>query len=232
MLGLVASAALAQDSMNPEKIVYRHLEAIGGKKALRSINTIVRKGTLSLGPQGPEIPFDIYSKRPNSTRQELEFQGNQIILATDGSKAWQINPLSGSPDAQEMPPALAEHFMRTAYMDDIFFENMKTRGVTLKYVAGEEDDGHQFHHVLVTFADGHEQQRYYDKQSGLLTKITQTQPTQTGQAEITTTFHDWRAFNGLKYPVKMETSAGQTLVFEETKINMALEDSLFQIPVQ
>ncbi len=231
MTALLTPALPAQDETDPLKIVHQHLDAIGGEKALKSVNTIMRKGKLSLGPQGPEIPFDIYTKRPNRTRQELEFQGNQIILATNGTMAWQLNPLAGATEPAEMPPAQAKSFMRGAFVDGIYFENMEKRGVKLRYVAEVEEDGRHFQHLLVTFGDGHEQHRFYDKQSGLLTKIKQTQPSQNGEQEVTTTFREWRSYKGLKFPLKMETSAGQTMVFEETEVNVPLEDSLFEIPV-
>ncbi len=225
LLALTAGAAWAQ---TPEQIINAHLQAIGGKKAFKSIKNVRREGKVEIAAQGLSLDMVTYAMRPNLLRQEIQFQGATIVQACGGEKAWAINPLSGSDKPIEMPEPLKSFFLRTAFFDDLFFGNAEKRGVTLAYQGSEDQEGEARHHLKAVFSNGHEQHRFYDAKTGLIASIRQNQPSQTGQlVEVVTKFSDWRDVDGVKYPFRIETSAGQVVVFNKTETNVSIDKSIF-----
>lgn len=227
---VIGTTSFAQDA---NAIVHAHAEAVGGRKAMKAVKTIRRTATISLSDQGPSIPGVFMQKRPNKTRQEFVFQGQTIVQGFDGTNAWVINPLSGSTDAQKIPEPRATEVKRLAFIDDILWENIETRGIKLAYKGKEDIEGQPHHYVLVTYADGFQQHRYYNAATRFLHKVRQVQMDPTGQqVETVTTFEDYRPVEGLNYPHKIINSVGQTVVFEETELNVRLEDSQFNMPAK
>jgi len=224
-VALAACAALAQ---SPAEIIARHLEALGGRDAYKAVETIRRVGTIQSPQQGTEAKLTIYAKRPNLLRHEIEVQGTLIVQAHDGERVWAVNPFSGSSEPQFLPEEAGVNLKRQAQFDDLFFDNPKKLGVTLRYQGEDEQDGRKLHCLSVVYSNGHEQRRYYDAETGLLYSVSQRQPDPAGgEVEVRTTLHDWRVVGGLKFVHRIETSSGQTILFTDIAVNESIKSDLF-----
>ena len=225
-LGLGALPLVAQ---SPEAIVNAHINAIGGESAYMAMKSVKQKGILKLEAQGLELPFTVYRKDPNLLLQEVSLQGAKIVQASDGAQYWHINPGLGVLEPEPIPESFLDSFKRTAYLHDIVFEKRSSGKIKLKSVGSENIEGHDCHQIQVTLEDGHQQQRFYAKNTGLLLMIRQIQPLPTGgQGEVSTYFGGYRDAGGIKLPHEIRT-AGQTVTFSETEINVPIKDEIFSM---
>ncbi len=219
--------SFAADGPDARSIINRHLEAIGGAKAYKAIHSVRREGVLKIPAQGAELPFVLITKRPQKLHQTLTFQGNDIIQASDGKEIWGLNPLAGDTEPGQLEGELKEHVERKSWFDDLFFEIDESRSIELAYKGTLDEDDQTLHHVLVTYGDGHAENRYYSSKTGLLVKTIQNQTGPAGQIEVVSTYSNWKKAGGVLFPTKMETSTGQSVDFTKVEVNVDTPDSLF-----
>ena len=222
--------SFAQDA---RAIVLAHGEAIGGKNAVKAVQTIRRTASITLSANGPTIAGVFLQKRPNKTLQEFVIQGQTLTQGFDGTQAWFVNPLAGSSEPKAVPETKAKAVERLAYFDDILWENLEGRKIELAYEGEAVIEGQRHHQVLVTFPDGYQQHRLYNAETHLLYQVRQMQQNSTGETvETVTSFEDYRQVGDLKYPYKIVNSLGQSLLFEKTELNVPIEDWRFAMPTK
>lgn len=137
-------------------VVEAYLEAIGGRKALGKIDSLVLEGTLTEGRN--QYDFTFYRKTPDRGRHERLLQARygeeiKIITGFDGEQAWTWDQ-SGDypyPDIMEGKPAalfrrkcpIFGPFFRPGLEPVIFsFEGEKTyRGIPVKMIRAWYGDG-------------------------------------------------------------------------------------------
>ena len=88
MAFLAISFISAQDI---DKILDNHFKAIG-QKNLKKVETLEVTGKALI--MGMESPLEMFSKRPDKSRVNIEYQGSQINQGYDGVTAWMVNPSS------------------------------------------------------------------------------------------------------------------------------------------
>src|ERR1044072_3507487 len=98
-LALAVGVAGAASAQTADELVAKNLKAKGGLEALKAVQGMKITGRVTLpgagGGGGMEIPMTIVTKPPNRFRQESEVNGQKIVVAFDGTKAWMINPMMG-----------------------------------------------------------------------------------------------------------------------------------------
>jgi outer membrane lipoprotein-sorting protein len=225
---LLARPAAAQTAVavNVDELVARNLQARGGAEALKGIQTL--KMTARFMNLGMEMPMTTYGKRPNLTRKELTITGQKIVFVFDGDKAWQINPLQGSPSAVDITgPELA--MIRQESDFDSPFVDYKARGFTITFVGTETIDGRQLHHLKVT-RNGVTQDCYLDATTGLEARTVNQSP----MGQLVQEFLDYRPVQGIQMPFIVRTLQNGARVaeikFDAVEINGPVDDSLFQKP--
>ncbi len=87
---------------NAREVAERCLQAYGGTDKFASIKSWTFKGEIN-DVDGNRMPFRFYSKEGDKLRLELTISGKTIILASDGKRYWNINPMSGITKAEPMP---------------------------------------------------------------------------------------------------------------------------------
>src|SRR3569833_1635925 len=116
LLGLAGLIALpghavtsSLPSMAVEQIVNRNLQARGGAAAWKALNTMSWQGEMGAGASSYEavtakgtlerrtrpekkLPFAIEFKRPNKSRQELQFNGQTAVQVCDVSHGFKFRP--------------------------------------------------------------------------------------------------------------------------------------------
>ena len=70
-----------------DEVIAKNLEARGGAKKLRSIQTLLMTGTLSFGDASS--PITVKVRRPNQIREDFQVQGNAWVRAYDGATGWE-----------------------------------------------------------------------------------------------------------------------------------------------
>jgi outer membrane lipoprotein-sorting protein len=225
---LMAMIAVSAGAQTVDEIFDKAIEAAGGRDAFKANNTMTVTGTVNITAMGMELPFTAYYMRPNKMRMESEYQGMTIIQATDGEKAWQINPMMGSTEASEIGGEQGAGFIKQADFDGPFMDYAE-KGITPEFIGTETIDGEELHVVKVTYPDDFSMNAYFDVATGLARMLKM----ETSVGEVTMTFADYRKAGGLLIPFSMEQSAMgmvTTITYDEIKFNEPIDESIFDMP--
>ncbi|HUL74726.1 MAG TPA: hypothetical protein VLT86_16565 [Vicinamibacterales bacterium] len=224
VVALVGVRLAAQDL---DDIVAKNLQAKGGADKLQAVQTL--KQTAHVTFQGMTGTVTVYGKRPNLMRQEIALGGQTVVNAFDGTTAWSINPLRGSPEPIAVSgPQAADIKLQADF--DAPLVNYKSKGYTLELVGIETVGAKKAYHLKLTSKDGRIQHLYLDTDTNLEMKIV----TDTEAGPIENDLSDYRDVNGLKLPFSMRTLSGVTVLgqiaVDTVEVNPKIDDSIFKMP--
>jgi hypothetical protein len=224
-----AERAKAADA-EAERILLRHVEALGDEESLRSVRSRVLRGVAEWSPLGITGKVDIYYKAPNKTLTVFEVPGRgQFIEAFDGRYGWLQTPFTGALDFNRCSLEAARRKSEGIY-------NLKVREafsrLTLK---GTRKLGQRETYVVeATPVAGLPQVLHFDTESGLLVRVDMVRESPGAQyIPSSVTFDDFATLDGVKIPTLIrQTFPDFTLSIRiyEMKHNTRLEDNLFDRP--
>jgi outer membrane lipoprotein-sorting protein len=228
MVVLVAtSVSTAQDL---DKILDNHFETIGQKELL-DVKTIQATGKAVM--MGMESPFQMAAKRPNKVRITIEFQGAQIIQAYDGETAWMINPMMGSADPMDVTGPEADGMIESSDMDGQLW-NYKEKGHQLELEGTEEVDGTEAYVLKLTKKNGNIDYYYLETESYLILKMKSKTMMNGSETESETLLSNYQEIDGYIMAFTIEQKVGGqtaiTIMMDDVKSNVSLEDSIFSKP--
>ena len=231
-LSFVAVFAAIGHAQSVDEIVAKNLESRGGIEKWKSIQSMKVTGTIDAG--GRTIGLTAWSKRPNLSRQEMTFQGQQMVQAFDGTHVWVLSPGAADNKPQEVKGAQADLARAQAEFDSVLLD-YKEKGHKVELVGKETDEGHDVYHLRVTRKGGEVQHYFLDADTGIERKITSTLKGPSGEtATATIEFGDFRDVDGLKAPFSIKNILDGRLISRVTvsrvEFNVPVEDSLFQMP--
>jgi hypothetical protein len=203
-----------------EAVIARHVAAIGGEAALRSIKTLRLNGrSISLGGERPLLRVH---KQPGLIRQQAP--GSQDYMAGDGQTLWYI----GQTGRQQM----SQPWTKGLICDRIDgnFLDYTPRGIRYEFLGLEafETEPTVLYHLKRTFADGYFEELYFDVDSGLLRMIKYQ-----GYDDSCRYFLEYRDIGGILFPhlnmrVFDRLTPPHVFVVDEVKVNESYPDSFFE----
>jgi hypothetical protein len=235
-LGLGAACVLAltmaraaDDLPKAETIMDRYVEATGGKAAYQKHHTEIQKGIIELAAMGIKGAVTTYSAEPNKSYSEIELPGlGKTREGTDGTVFWSLSAMMG-PHVKEGPEKaqaqIAARFNAELNWRDIF-KDAKTTGV-------DTVDGKQCYKVELTPAEASAITQCYDKQSGLMVKMTMTAQGPMGEQTVDSFTTDYRKEGDVLMPHKIrQTVAGQEIVVsvDSVTFNPEIPKDKFDLP--
>ena len=79
-----------------QTIIDRHIEAVGGRAAIKSHNSVNIKGSVSIPANGMTGTLEVFAARPNKTLIKTTLAGiGEVMEGFDGTVAWSISPMTG-----------------------------------------------------------------------------------------------------------------------------------------
>jgi hypothetical protein len=136
------------NAQSAQEIVNHHIEALGGKEKLQSLNSVYLEG-LAVLPNGAELHTRSWRVYDRLYRQELDFGMGKIIFIVTPSKGWTANPSTGGafkPLAPEELKALQTEIDPAGPLVDY-----GTRGNKIEYAGADTVDGTPCVRVKVSF---------------------------------------------------------------------------------
>lgn len=237
---LILSAVLAQgawaEDMTLEQVLEKHAEARGGEEAFAAIDTAKVTAKMVMG-QGMEAPMTLYVKEPGKMRMDMVFQGASIVQAWDGEKGWQIMPLMGNLDPQELSEEETRQFKRQDLVRGLLL-TYQDHGYEAEYLGVEEIEGTPAHKIKISLEDDDVAYCYLDTDYYMefLREMVGVNP-QTGQTGTTmVTLGDYKEVAGVMMPYTMDVKAegapsGMTMTIETIEVNQGdVPDDLFEMP--
>jgi outer membrane lipoprotein-sorting protein len=241
-LALAMGVAGAAHAQTAEELVAKNLKAKGGIDNLKAIQGMKITGRVMLpgagGGGGMEIPMTIFTKRPNRFRHESEFNGQKIVVAFDGTKAWMINPMLGPNGPQALEGPRLEMVRQQANDLDGPLVDYKAKGTTIAVLGVETVDGKRMNKLKVTPKAGPPVTLYLDAETGLEAKTVMEAPADAAgpgapAATLESIFSNYQAVGNLTMPYTIQQKAnGQVMQINIDKIELSpgADDSLFTMP--
>lgn len=231
LLLLVFSLGAARGSAQTvDEIVAKNLDAKGGVERLKAITGLKLIGKGRSG--GVEYPITVYMKRPDLVRQEMMVNGQRIIQAYDGQRAWFVNPLVGvtTPQEIERPPSGGAP---SAPDFDGPLLNYKEKGVTIELQGMDTVDGKPAQKLKLDRKGLPSVTLYLDAETGLDVRSV-TEIEQPERVRIENRVLNYRQVQGLMLPFEVRTLVnGQEqsrLTIESVEISPLLDEKLFRNP--
>jgi hypothetical protein len=216
-----------QRGPDPDAIISKFVEAVGGSSAISKLRSRELKGSITLG--GRSLPAEILSKEPNKQLTVVHLPNGDNLTAYDGGTGWTAGPNRPVYDIAEAEVASArvETDLHLALDFNRLFSELKSTAA--------EKVGDREAYVLSAMNSGELVSKFYfDKESGLLIRILRFTRSPLGLNPTQIDYSDYRVQDGIKIPFQQTTSRPNSRVviqFQEAKFNVPLEDAKFTRPI-
>jgi hypothetical protein len=222
LAGTVLSAQTADD------VISKYLDAIGGKKNIAKIKTLVVDGTMEM--QGMEGSIKTTTISGKGLKMELDMMGSMIVNCITDQGGWAINPFMGSSSPEDIPE---DQYNAAKYQIVIAgpFINYAEAGFKAE-LAGEEAVGDiKAVKVKLTSPEGKVSEHLFDTDSGYLIRTIDDGD----MGENISTFSDYREIDGFAVPfsVEIDAAGGQAFItstVEKVEVNVPVDESIFARP--
>jgi len=209
------------DGLTAMKVINNYINAVGGKKNLNSINTLVMKANVTI-PGAPFVPeATMRQKFPNKYSQKIEanMQGQTMTLTKTT-----FNGERGYTEMQGQRIEFDEKQIEDSKNVKGIFEELYYSADQLELVSINSVNYQDAYKVKVII-DGNESHRYYSVETGFLLS---SEETDDNNNVITTNYGDYQSVENIMFPFFMELPA-QKLEFKTTSVifNKELKDSSF-----
>ncbi|HET7100141.1 MAG TPA: c-type cytochrome, partial [Terriglobia bacterium] len=210
----------------PEAIVAKYIEALGGADALHKVESRVMTGTMTAF--GHTMPVEFYAKAPDEWATVMKLQRGQSMTVYNGHEGW----------ASMMPRP--PHRMEGSELDrarldaDFYFPLDIQKLFTSLRERPPQKVGDEEAYVLLGIRPGKPPvQLLFSKQSGLLLRMVYFTQTALGRLPQQTDFSDYREVDGVKVPFQWTVAQPQgasTVQLAQVRQNIPISASKFSVP--
>ena len=223
-LNLFAQESDSQKTVDPNVVLEKYLEAIGGRDALAKVQdrTTIMRGTA----MGQSLTIIVKQKAPNKMRQEVKAGGMDQTIIFDGEKG----VMKAATQSVDVTGKELEQLKTEASMELML--DPESYGIKLSYEGSEKIGDKDVHKVKMTLPSGIRWFTYFDAESGLKIKEQKEMQTQMGLIEQVVVYDNYTEVDGIKYPFKLTQSFGPQSVdmtVSSVKVNKGLSDDIFVI---
>lgn len=206
----------------------KHVEAVGGEKALRSHKSSKTKATFNMPAMGMTADMVIYSAAPNKMYLDMTIPSmGSMQQGYDGLVGWSVDPMSGARvlSGEE----LKQLALQADYYADLNYKEHYKEMKTLEKTVFADRASYRVH-VVTTFRSGTD--LFFDVENGLLNGMESTAESQMGPVKSTTVLSEYKDFGGVKHAAKTVMSAfGQEQILTLNSIEYdGVEPNVFALP--
>ena len=224
-----ASATALAPTVN--QIFDKYIQALGGADRLSKLTSYAAKGTSKLFGEDRNDPAEFYAKAPNQIATIVHQREGDPARTFDGREAWDLLPLTVVPEDPLTAGALegARLDAQLAFPARLqqFFNNWRVGfPATL--------DGRDIYVVQGTSNAGLVATLYFDKQTGLLTRVIRYARSAVGRVPTQSDYSDYRPVAGVMMPFKWRygwVSGQEEYTLTEVQPNVSIDAAKFAKPV-
>jgi hypothetical protein len=215
-----------------DQVFDKYIQALGGAQRLASLTSWVARGTSTLYGEVSEDQAEIYAKAPNQFATIVHEKEGDLARTYDGRNGWVMLPLTvvglyplnasalegAKLDAQLAFPAGIRQSLTNWH---------SSYPITL--------DGRDVYAVQGTGAAGLVATFYFDKQSGLLTRVIRYANSAVGRVPTQIDYSDYRPVAGVMMPFKWTyswVSGREDYTLTQVQPNVSVDAAKFAKPVQ
>ena len=222
----MAPPAGGAPQVTADQILEKYVTAAGGGDAIKKVTSRAMKGTLISGSN--QTPIEVLTKAPNMRVTISHGNSGDSFTAFDGHAGWMGNTGRAAREmsaAETGASSIDAEFALALRLKEIFPQLRRGRPETIN---GTECD------VLNGSAPGRPAVRlYFDKKSGLLTRLVRFADTPVGRMPTQIDYADYKAVDGVTIPMRWTLSRPNgrfTIQIAEVKSNVPIDDARFAKP--
>jgi hypothetical protein len=211
-------------AQNVDEVVSKYIAAKGGADKLKSVNTIVEKGTLNAN--GQKIPINMTIVNGKAMKQDYTVNGMtgyQIVTATEG---WNYNPFMGQTKSEAMTADDVKSSQDQLDATDDLFDYV-AKGTTVEYLGKDDVEGTECYKLKLTMKSGKEKTCYISTEDNLLVKITEKVTANGQEQEVNTMLSNYKEVNGIQFPFAVTGPFG-LVEMDTIEINTDVDESVFK----
>jgi hypothetical protein len=211
-------------------IIDRHIEAVGGRKAILAHASSHATGTMTVAGSGITGVLDIYSAKPDKSLVKINLGGiGDVFEGFDGTHGWSLSPITGPMLTQGKE--LEEDKFDADFYSDLHDERRYT---SMKIVDKTTFDGRPCYKVSLVRKIGGEDFEFYDVETGLKAGAVGTRESPMGPMTVTQVHTDYKKFGGqLLATTLKQTAMGTEQVLKITSIEFDnVSPTIFEPPAQ
>ena len=178
------------------EVIQRYVAAIGGEAALKSVQSLRRRGRFEITGQNITADFEELSARPDKLLLRADIAGlGHTEQGVDGDVAWTVDPQTG--------PKLLKDRERNEALADAQFDaalHAPDRVKELTTLDRVDFDGRQCFKLHVVLLSGVEQDEYFDAETGLQVGLEASRATPLGVLPTTAMLREYKKFGPLLQP--------------------------------
>jgi len=211
--------------VNPDQVLAKYLQAVGGAEALNKINTLQMKGNVNFN--GRQIPVDVFEKAPARRASVMHNQNGDSVTAFDGQSGW----TGQGGRARDMAPGDAA----AAKLDaDLHLAADMHQLFSQFRVGPAEKIGDRDTVQLIASNRGQPPVRFFfDAQTGLLLREIRYVETPVGRNPSEVNYSDYRDVSGARLPFQWTVARPNgrfTVQIDQAQANVPVDDSKFAKP--
>lgn len=218
------------NAQSADEIISKHIDAVGGKDKIGSITSLYVESTAeAMGNQAPTTTTILNGK---GYKSESEMMGSKMTMVITNTGGWAINPMSGG-SAAALPEDAYKGEEERIYVDELY--NYALHGNLVELQGQEKSGDVNYYKIKLTNKDKHTITYYIDPTTYYITKKVKTMNIMGQEAEVTTTFSDFKkADAGLVIPYTTEMAFGSqfsmTSKVKNAVVNKAIDATIFNMP--
>lgn len=224
---LLFSFANAQTA---DEIVSKHVDAIGGADILSQVKSIYTESSTEVMGNQSESKTTILSGK--GFRDEVSFNGQQIVRVATDKGGWNINPFAGG-DAPE--PMSADEYKSTEdaiYIDPLY--DYAAHGAKVELMGQEQVDSVNAYKLKYTNKDSGEVTYYIDPATWFIIESVRKGSMQGQEVAITTSYSNFKKMDfGIYVPYIHKVDMGQfalSIANTSVDINKDVDPAIFEMP--
>jgi hypothetical protein len=218
-------------SQNVDDIISKHIDAMGGKDKLASLQSVYEEVNNSM--MGNELPSKVWIANNTGYRMEMDMMGSKMIFAVDKDKGWSINPMGGSTDPQPLPDEAVKTFASRMQLGGVFF-NYKDRGYSATLLGQDTVGGKTTYKIKLSKSGEPDATYYIDATTYYIDKASTTTFVNGASAQQDIMFTSYKKTpEGYIFPggYTMELPMGELVaVINKVVVNQPIDPKLFQNP--
>jgi len=216
----------ASQAQTVDEIISKHIEALGGKDKLSQVKSVYIESSMEV--MGNAAPQKEYLVEGKGYKSEVDFNGTSIVNCYNDKNGWMINPMMGGADAQAMPDGAYQAGRSQIYLGGILVD-YAAKGYKAE-LAGKDGD---LIKIKVT-GNGSETTYFIDPKTYLLAKSVIKGEVMGQQAEITTTYSDYKKTDfGIMVPYAKNIDMGMFQLaqkVDKVEVNKTIDEKIFAMP--
>lgn len=225
----LVGAAVSAQAQTVDEVVSKHINAMGGEAKLKSLNTMIAEGSMSI--QGMELPLKVINLNKKAMRIEFEAMGTNNIQVITDKGGWMFLPIQQQQEAVDSDPADIADSQRDLDLSGELVD-YKAKGHTAELIGKETVDGKELYKIKLTRKDGSITNYFVDGTSWYVTRRTTNKSIQGQDIEVIENISDFtKTADGYVFAQTVEQMPiGMKINLKKVQINTTLDEKIFEKP--